>query len=136
MDTIEAQLLKNCLKIFDEISSQEANDFYGTPPKSYYIDYGIGSKRKIGYLMIELEKTYKYESGQLVLVPVGTKHKNEPINGMYFPEGHAEIGINQEGNIAFFSFQVGPRYGRGYKYEIIKDPAGSHLGEEQSLWIS
>lgn len=136
VEVIKEQLLKKCTVIFDDIASAEADNFFGTPPSVFYVDFGFGDKRKIGYYVTDLQETYKYENGVMEKVEIGSRNRIEPVSGMYFPEGHASIGIDKKNGYAFLSFSVGPRYGRGFQYEIVNDEDGQRLGKEQMLWMS
>ncbi len=44
---------------------QPADDFYGTPPSVFYIDYGIGGMRKGEFLLTQIEDTYRLCSGKV-----------------------------------------------------------------------
>ena len=136
VNMIEEMVLNKCLEYLDEISSHEYEEFYGHPPRVYYIDCGIGIERNGEYVMADLQKTYKYEAGKLEIVETGTKNATQPVSRMYFAEGHAEFGTNSDSSVAFVNYLVGPRYGRGFSFEIIEDNEGKHLGEEKLLWVS
>ena len=136
MNTIKDQLLKHCTEMLAEIANTPSDDFYGTPPKTFYIDFAFGDERKVGMFISDPLETYKYEGGVVEKVKAGTKNQAEPISGMYFSEGYSAIGIDEDRNIAYMSFMVGKRYGRGYQYEVLDNEAGKTLGEEQFVWVS
>lgn len=114
------------------IANAPSSDFFSAPPKVFYIDFAYGDKRKVDSFIEDPGETYRYENGIVEQVEAGTKNQKEPISGMYFSEGHGTIGIDQGNNLAYMSFTVGRRYGRGFQYEIID----GKLGEEQLIWVS
>ena len=61
---------------------------------------------------------------------------DETISGMYYKHGHASIGYAKNVDFAFLNLQIGPRYGRGYEYQIIHDGECVRLGHEKELWVS
>ena len=133
---IKNQLLKRCTELLEEIANTPSDDYYGTPPKVFYIDFAFGDKHKIGMFIKDPLETYKYENGILEKVQTGTKYQAEPISGMYFFEGYATTGIDKDNNLAYMSFRVGRRYGRGFRYEILTDEKGIRLGAEKLMWVS
>ena len=55
---------------------------------------------------------------------------------MYFFEGSGTIGIDKKNNSAYLSFAAGPRYGQGFRYDIVDREEGKELGEEHLIWMS
>ena len=55
---IKELLLGRCQEKLLRILQAEEDDFFGKPPEAVYIDYGMGSKRKVGYLLSKVEETY------------------------------------------------------------------------------
>ena len=136
MDALKSQLLKKCTERLDEIANTPSNDFYGTPPKTFYIDFAYGDERKVGMFIRDPLETYKYEGGIIEKVKAGTNNQTEPISGMYFPEGYGTIGIDKDNRLAYMSYSVGRRYGTGFRYEILDSEEGIILGDEQLIWVS
>ena len=135
MEIIEL-LLDKCVELLTEISGKPADDFFGTPPSVFYIDYGIGSRKKFGFQLSQIEGTYRLCNGEIVTVKAGTEINREPISGMYFKEGHATIGYDLKEGKAYLDYAVGPRYGRGFVYPIIEVEGGYQLGKPDLLWVS
>lgn len=136
MESIKSQLLKRCIEKLAEIANTPSDDYYGTPPKTFYIDFAFGDERKVGMFINDPLETYKYEGGAVKKIKAGTKYQAEPISGMYFSEGYGAIGIDKEHNLAYMSFIVGRRYGCGFRYEILDSEEGKLLGTEQFIWVS
>ena len=116
---IKEQLLEKCIGFLIEISKRPADDFFGTPPSVFYIDYGIGTKRKFGFQLTQVEETYQLCKGEVEIVKTGTKPQREPVSGMFYMEGHATIGYDLNEEKAYLDYVVGPRYGRGFVYPIV-----------------
>ncbi|MDD6299088.1 hypothetical protein [Hornefia butyriciproducens] len=133
---VKNQLLDICTEMLEEISNTESDPHFGTPPSVFYIDFAYGNKRTVGFYISDPLETYKYENGVLEIVKVGTKNRISPVSGMYFPEGRGAVGIDSNYEYAFVSFQVGPRYGRGFRYRIIDEGESKRLGEQELIWVS
>ena len=133
---IKELLLEKCKEKLLSILQTDGDDFFGDPPEAIYIDYGMGSKRKVGYLLTKVEETYCLTKDGIERVEVAPKSYDKTVSGMYFKQGSAIVGYTKNLDFAFLNFQIGPRYGRGYEYLIIHDGEQMRLGEEIELWIS
>ena len=136
VDNIKKLLLDECIHMFEEISSEEPDDFYGTPPKVLYIDFKMDNKKEVGGYITEPEETYRYEGGSLESVEAGSRNKIEPASGMYFPEARASIGIDKETNkVGYISLFIGPRFAHGFRYEVVIGDV-NRLEGKKLLWVS
>jgi hypothetical protein len=62
--------------------------------------------------------------------------EREPSNGMYFQEGDAGFSISPDFKNIIIEWQVGPRYGRGCRYDIVLKNSNIILQNKGDLWVS
>jgi hypothetical protein len=60
----------------------------------------------------------------------------EPVDGMYFQRGLIQYQIVDDGRTLEFSCTLGPRFGRGLRFELVDAPKGVQLRQPTPLWIS
>ena len=70
--------------------------------------------------------TYTIAKGKCVLAK----------NGMYYKEGDADFSISSGSKKVVIKWQVGPRYGRGWRDDIILENSNITLLKEADLWVS
>ncbi|MBQ2683788.1 MAG: hypothetical protein IJG02_07930 [Thermoguttaceae bacterium] len=140
MEEIKKLLMEMGKDLFDSFAGDPGDGgvLLGRPPRVFYLDFSYedGRGNQDARVAEEQLETYRYENGSLEKVEPGTENETEPGNRAYFEEGRARISIDRINNYAFFSFQVGPLFGRGYRYKILEGENGKTLGEEEMLWIS
>lgn len=57
--------------------------------------------------------------------------------GMFHERGFGYFSLSEDRRAAWLGWQVGPRYGCGYRYNIVVDEAGlPGLKDEKMTWIS
>lgn len=139
MDDIKNLLMEMCKDIMDDMAGDPGNSILGTPPRVFYLDFSYGEGEPGG----DPQETYRYENGSLEKVKPGAGRKSDSEVEMvmeshqsYYSEGNFSIGIDKKNKYAYMSFQVGPLFGRGYRYKIVTGENGNTLGEEEELWIS
>lgn len=57
-------------------------------------------------------------------------------NGMYYSHGFGDFSIHNNGEVVRIGWYVGPRFGRGYKYSIVRRGEEIELANKEDLWIS
>jgi len=57
-------------------------------------------------------------------------------NGMYYSHGYGDFSIHDNGEVVRIGWYVGPRFGRGYKYSIVRRGGEIELVNQEGLWIS
>ncbi len=136
MDSLKEQLMIICIEFLDKIASTESSSFYGTPPQVFYIDFGYGTEQEVEMHIGNPLETYRYANGVIEMVSPGHPSRREPVSRMYWPEGRGRIGIDTKDGFAYVSYDVGPRYGRGYRFKIIDDNGTVRLGDREERWVS
>jgi hypothetical protein len=58
-------------------------------------------------------------------------------SGMYYDRGTFDFVVARDGKSVVVSWQVGPRFGRGFRYQVITgEDEHPSLGFEETLWKS
>ena len=57
-------------------------------------------------------------------------------NGMYYSHGYGDFSIHDNGEVVRIGWDVGPRFGRGYKFSIIQRGDEIELENQEDLWVS
>ena len=132
--------LKICIehyqKVYDEGIAQNNLNFYGSPPQSIIISFGLSQNQKKDYWkpLAQKEAVFRYSSNRLQSVPLDTV-PNFTENRMYYKEAYAELCYQSNG-IAIMMIQFGKRYAQCYRYDIIINEKNIQLTNEKLLWIS
>ena len=137
MDDIKNQLIGMCKAMMDAIASGSDDRILGQLPKVFYLDFAYMSKSKFRGSRIENPlETYRYQNGSLEKVEPGTAGNTKPIRGSYFSGGHFAAAIDKKNKYAYIGFQLGPRFGRGFRYKIVTGKEGNTLADKEKLWMS
>ena len=57
--------------------------------------------------------------------------------GMYYDRGRFDFAVEQGGMSVVVGWQVGPRFGRGFRYQVVTSDGGHHsLKIADTLWKS
>ncbi|MBO7678269.1 MAG: hypothetical protein J6S75_01225 [Thermoguttaceae bacterium] len=129
MDDIKNQLIGMCKEMMDALAGDQGGHLRGRPPRVFILDFTSADENLA-------KETYRYENGSLEKVKSGTKNKKEPISGMFFAEGYFAVSIYEHAGFATMSYQIGPLYGRGYRYKIVTGKNGNTLGKPKLDWVS
>ncbi len=57
-------------------------------------------------------------------------------NGMYYSHGSGDFSIHDNGEVVRIGWQVGPLFGRGYKFSIVQRGDEIELANQEDLWVS
>ena len=57
-------------------------------------------------------------------------------NGMYYSHGSGDFSIHDNGEVVRVGWQVGPLFGRGYKFSIVQRGDEIKLENQEDLWVS
>lgn len=137
---INDQLIKVILKEFQEmiielnnISNKEYEEKYGVPPKSVivkYHDYFSIRSEKVGNIISSWRVT---ATGIESIKELECEAMTSSISGIYYNEGSCLFSINPKLRSCILEWQIGPRYGRGYIYDILED-GDYRLQKKDILW--
>ena len=139
LDKIINLVLIECQSILRELHSSAKEmdaDFYGHPPKSAIIKYHDKfdvKGFKIGNIVAAWEATLDNIIGieDLTIEPT-----TQPVDRMYYKEGRMLFAIDMEKKKVVLEWQVGPRYGRGFTYNIERSNNEFSILVDKLLWVS
>lgn len=120
--------------VYNKGMTEKNKDFYGTPPESMIIAFGLSQNSDDWKPLTVKEAVFRYSSQGLLPVPPDTAADQTEIR-MYCKEAYAEL-CYQENGIAYMMIQFGKRYARCYRYDIVTSEDGIHLVNEQLLWVT
>lgn len=130
-------LLSKCIEKYEETILGDSDDeFYGTVPKLLIIEY-MDAVRKTKH---SYSKTYVKSWDYHLKCEIVERHNKDeddnPICGMYFSRARASFYYDQERRKAFVEMHMGPRYGRGFEYDIEGKDENVELANEKLVWVS
>ena len=57
-------------------------------------------------------------------------------NGMFYDIGYFSFSLPDTSGFGTETSQVGPRYGRGFRYRVVRTSHGPEIQSEERLWVS
>lgn len=134
---LENILINKCIELFNKVVLKEADDnFYGKLPGSLVIEYKYAVRRTENHYKLTLKKRWKYSNHSLITESLAELDKNNPESGMYYERATALFYWDLERNKVFVNVTFGPRYARGYSYDLVKQDEKYMLDNEQLEWVS
>lgn len=136
MDFIEI-LLSKCIEKYEEaISGVSDDEFYGKVSKLLVVEY-MEAVRKTGrFYSKTYVKSWDYRPGREIEERPSKDDADNPISGMYFSRAKATFYYDRERRRAFVEIHMGPRYGRGFVYDMENKDGKMELVNEKLAWVS
>lgn len=136
MDLIEV-LLSKCIEKYEEAISGVSNDeFYGIVPKLLVVEYMKAVRKTEHFYSKTYVMGWEYHLGDEIVERHNKDEGDNPIYGMYFSRARASFYYDLERRKAFVDIHMGPRYGRGYVYDIESKDEKIELANEKLVWVS
>lgn len=136
MDLVEV-LLSRCIEKYEEaISGVSDDEFYGTVPKLLIIEYMEAVRKTKHFYSKTYIKSWNYRKGDEIEERHKKDEEDNPTYGMYFSRAKALFYYDQERKKAFVELHMGPRYARGFAYDIESKDEKIELANEKLEWIS
>lgn len=132
-------MIKKCIDLLEQeqkIDFPENGVNYGKPPKTAIIAFGFGKMKKLGYQITDIQKKWLYENGCLEETDIKREIDLEQRNGMYYSEAHFEFSFDTDTRLVYLNMYYGPRYARGFQYELKQEGNTLSLCNEKILWAS
>lgn len=112
-------------------------DSYGLPPAEFFIEYNAAEDnfaQDDSYIL----KRWQVTLDQLTLLPDDTQRPiNRDPQNVFFKQGLGYFSVNQQVQIIWLGWVVGPRFGRGYCYSLGKSSTGEIcLVKTSETWAS
>lgn len=125
-------MLRELTRYYNEDKAEN----YGTAPRNaivkYHDKFDIGG-HKLGKIIaaweISLNEIEKIKD-------LSCEATHSPTQGMFYKEGSFLFSINSDVTEVIIEWQVGPRFGRGYLYSIVKTDNRFRIIKAKNLWIS
>ena len=126
-------LLSKCREILEALSEESGKldcGVYGTMPQTAVVKYSEGEN-------LPAVHTWRMDREGQTLARNEVESVKTPVSGMYYPEADFRIYGGPGFKNGFLSYQMGPRFGRGFMYEAVVTAEGrTELVNEQTLWVS
>ncbi len=141
MNLLHEKIIESVLSEFQEIFCsllKEALEFptMGIPPRSLIVHQTLKYKPE-GRCWGEAIAVWKVTEKDIQkLVDLFIEPERKPINGAYFREGYANFSISPDIKNVIIEWQVGPLYGRGWRYAVVVKNSAIIIQKEANLWVS
>lgn len=132
-------MIKKCINLLEQ---EQKVDFpkngrnYGKPPKTAIIAYGFGEIKEAEYQITDIQKKWLYENGCLEETDIKREIDLEQRNGMYYSEARFEFSFDPDTRLVYLDMYYGPRYARGFQFELKQEENTLSLCNEKILWAS
>lgn len=134
-------LLEKCVSIIrsmrEELKELDQVRF-GALPQCSIVKYCAGADSEpAGYFKKAALHTWKLEQDKYTPADNSLCHQQKPVSGMFFPQGGFWIRFDLERGAGYLSYQLGPRFGRGFTYHLVfPEEGGARLENERVDWVS
>ncbi len=140
MCKIEKLVLDECIRIFKENESKNEVSIMGKFPQSAIVVFNTeGTEDGNGYDNIDsIEEVWEITDGKYIVKGIygrGIPHQRSPISGAYYPAGESYFNVDMIRKEVYLSYIFGPRYGRGFKYQIQTEGENYEVMELTSLQV-
>ncbi len=141
MKILHEKIIESVLSEFQEIFrllKKEAPEHpaMGIPPRSLIVCQTQKYKPE-GMCWGEAIAVWKVTEKEIQkLVDLSIEPEHKPINGAFFREGYAGFSISPDLKNVIIEWQVGPRYGRGWRYAVVVKNSDIFIQKEANLWVS
>lgn len=131
-------LLKECKEIFCEEKDDYKRNKYIKCKNllEYAIITHYKSNDKIKNKLSDPIKVWKMNEEKIEEADLNTKAVNDKYSGRYFKVAEFSFYIDLENKKGIFNFLLGPRYGRGYSFDIEMSNNKYILKNPKILWVS
>ena len=136
MDLMEV-LLSKCIEKYEEaVSGVSDDEFYGTVPKSLVVEYMKAVRKTEHFYAKTYVKSWDYHLKGEIAERHSKDEDDNPVCGMYLSRAKASFYYDQERGKAFVNIYMGPKYGRGFAYDIESKDEKIELANEKLAWVS
>ena len=143
---IEKALIDKCIDLYlgvlserEEVKARKTDNRidYGIPPRYLFLREYDAVKKTEHFYKRTFAKAWIYEDGELVPEQEDvTRDEDMERSGMYYKRATGDFYWDIENKKAFVNMTYGPRYARGFSYDIRLDGNVIILENEDVLWVS
>ena len=143
---LETSILNKCIELYQGVIKERArfdaenpkHDIdYGIPPQYMYVRSYDSVEEMENYHKHPFVKAWMYSGG--VLDPWTEDEssvENIEISGMYYKRATGDFSWDPDSMKVFINMTYGPRYARGYSFDIRIEEDNICLENEDLLWVS
>ena len=133
--------LRECRRIFDKLKKQEESytGKFGRFPETAYIYYCGSSLQKPTDHFDASQRLRAWRlsgEGYEQLPDAQQDAQTKPWSGMYYLTGVFAFCISEDGRTAKINMWLGPRYGRGFVYDVNDEWGAAFLTNQRTQWAS
>lgn len=135
---ISETMIKMCIEKYEEFICGVSDDkFYGVVPKCLIIEHFTYPSKKVNYFKkTTYLKSWNYYSGKPIEERKERYTSENQCSGMYFENANAVFYYDEKKAKAVINIVMGPRYGRGFSYNLKLKNGNTYLENEQLIWLS
>lgn len=136
MDLVEV-ILSKCVEKYEEtISGVSDDEINGIVPKLLVIEYVQAIRKTKPFYSKKYIRSWNYRLGTKIEERQNRDEEDNHTYGMYFSRAKASFYYDQERRKAFVELYMGPRYARGFVYDIESKDEKLELVNEKLEWVS
>ena len=139
---LEKALISKCIEHFSNLNGERNSfndvDKYGHIPDVLFIEYCDAVRRTEHHYNLISKKRWKYENSIVIELAIENEleKKDISIDGMFYAVASAKIYWDLEKKKGFLDIVFGPRFGRGFSYDIHFNEEKLSLENEYIEWVS
>ncbi|MDE5578126.1 MAG: hypothetical protein K2J11_12145, partial [Oscillospiraceae bacterium] len=123
--------------VCSDMGIRDSDKFYGVVPKCLIIEqFTYPSENADFFKATAYLKSWNYYSGKPIEERKERYTSENPYSGMYFENAKAEFYYDEKKLKAIINIFMGPRYGRGFSYDLKLKNDNTYLENEQLIWLS
>lgn len=145
-NVIESALIDKCIELYlsvlserEEIEARKTDNRidHGIPPRYIFLREYDAVKKTEHFYKRTFAKAWIYKDGELMSKQEDvTTDEDMERSGMYYKRATGDFYWDIENQKAFVNMSYGPRYARGYSYDIRLEVNKIILENEDVLWVS
>ena len=139
---LEKVMISNCIEHFKTLNGERDSfddaERFGQIPNVLIIEYCDAIKRTEHYYKLIPKKRWKYENSTVTEMALENELEKEDIPpiGIFYNVASARIYWDMDNKKVFLDIIFGPRFARGFSYDIHIDGENIYLENEKIEWVS
>ena len=139
---IERVLIEKSIELYKNVLDEynDPNDWnqYGEPPLKLVLECYEATRRTEHFYKKTLKKCWNDEGNKLTDLDLDLVVKADipPRSGMFYTIASARFYWDIEKKKAFIDMVYGPRFARGYSFDIKEEDGSIYLDNQDILWVS
>ncbi len=134
MNPLQKVIIERCIEIYSAIADDVLNWWNETLPKELIIIEAKERKRTENSIE-SYQMCWRFFDGKLEPYSFDGSLHSQP-GQKYFDIVLFTFFVSTDGKNAFIEYHVGPRFARGFRYDIVTGDNGRILENEKLIWVS